>query len=343
MRKKQFKAESKKLMDMMINSIYTHKDIFLRELISNASDALDKRYYRSLSQGESGSAREDYKINLAVDKWWENKNAWVYTEGKTTTYAFGNADAAAVDGQAKIAQYASAPSFNEVLLFPHENQTFNITYFVDLYMGETLAQTYEHTVPLTTTLEMGYAYNFKATFNAKNITGKDDETLEPIEFTVEKIEDWMQPGEDVALNYELIDTDETLENKTLTSDAVVSGSATIAGTFDGGNFTVTPSNPAVVGGTVVSEGTMDGGVYPFFILTPGTTVKNVTIDGQNMETEEVDSKGKHYGIRGLYMNQPGTYTVDNVTIKNEIIDIPDKYINLIKYEILFRYNINAII
>ena len=68
MAKKQFKAESKKLLDMMIHSIYTNKDIFLRELISNASDALDKLYYHSLSEDVSGLTRDDYKIEIALNK-----------------------------------------------------------------------------------------------------------------------------------------------------------------------------------------------------------------------------------------------------------------------------------
>ena len=68
MRKKQFKTESKKLLDMMINSIYTHKEIFLRELISNASDALDKLYFRSLTDSTVNMSRSDYAIYLSVNK-----------------------------------------------------------------------------------------------------------------------------------------------------------------------------------------------------------------------------------------------------------------------------------
>ncbi len=68
MAKKEFKAESRKLLDMMINSIYTHKEIFLRELISNASDALDKLYYQALQSGDTGVQRSDFKINLTADK-----------------------------------------------------------------------------------------------------------------------------------------------------------------------------------------------------------------------------------------------------------------------------------
>ncbi len=67
-RKKQFKAESKRLLDLMINSIYTHKEIFLRELISNASDAIDKLYYLSLTENYQDVNRDAFEIHLDVNR-----------------------------------------------------------------------------------------------------------------------------------------------------------------------------------------------------------------------------------------------------------------------------------
>ena len=69
MAKKQFKAESKQLLNLMINSIYTHREIFLREIISNASDAIDKLHYRSITEPDKVAvAREDFRIDVSYDK-----------------------------------------------------------------------------------------------------------------------------------------------------------------------------------------------------------------------------------------------------------------------------------
>lgn len=68
MAKKQFKSESKRLLDLMINSIYTHKEIFLREIISNASDAIDKLCFISLTDDKVGMDRSDFKITIKTDK-----------------------------------------------------------------------------------------------------------------------------------------------------------------------------------------------------------------------------------------------------------------------------------
>ena len=68
MQTKEFKAESKRLLDMMINSIYTHKEIFLREIISNASDALDKLNYLALTKDEYKKLTYTPKIEITLDK-----------------------------------------------------------------------------------------------------------------------------------------------------------------------------------------------------------------------------------------------------------------------------------
>ena len=79
MMKKEFKAESKRLLDLMINSIYTHKEIFLREIISNASDAIDKLCYLSLTDDKVGIKRDEFEIKLILDK--ENRLLTVSDNG----------------------------------------------------------------------------------------------------------------------------------------------------------------------------------------------------------------------------------------------------------------------
>ena len=79
MEKQQFKAESKRLLDLMINSIYTHQEIFLREIISNASDAMDKLAYTALTDDKVGLSREDFAITITRDK--ENRTLTVSDNG----------------------------------------------------------------------------------------------------------------------------------------------------------------------------------------------------------------------------------------------------------------------
>ena len=68
MERKEFQAESKRLLELMIHSIYTHKEIFLREILSNASDAIDKLCYRSLTDEQVGMKREDFAITIRPDQ-----------------------------------------------------------------------------------------------------------------------------------------------------------------------------------------------------------------------------------------------------------------------------------
>ena len=79
MAKKAFKAESKRLLELMINSIYTHKEIFLREIISNASDAIDKLAYLSLTDDKVGMNRSDFQIVVKPDM--ENRTLTISDNG----------------------------------------------------------------------------------------------------------------------------------------------------------------------------------------------------------------------------------------------------------------------
>ena len=107
MKKKEFKAESKRLLDLMINSIYTNKEIFLRELISNASDAIDKLYFKSLTDDNINLKKDDFQIKIDIDK--KKKTLTITDNG------IGMSEKELEDNLGTIAQSGS-------LLFKEENK-----------------------------------------------------------------------------------------------------------------------------------------------------------------------------------------------------------------------------
>ena len=117
MRTKQFKAESKKLLDLMINSIYTHKEIFLRELISNASDAVDKLYFRSLTDQNVGMSHGDFEIRITPDK--ENRTLTISDNGigMTKEELEANLGTIAKSGKRRRKGYRRYRSIRRRLLF----------------------------------------------------------------------------------------------------------------------------------------------------------------------------------------------------------------------------------
>ena len=138
MAKKQFKTESKRLLDLMINSIYTHREIFLRELISNASDAIDKRYYTAMQSGSTGVSRDEYEIRIEPNK--EARTLTVTDNGcgmsaseleanlgtiaKSGTRAFSqelkNADDISVIGQFGVGFYSTFMVAKKVTVYSHK-------------------------------------------------------------------------------------------------------------------------------------------------------------------------------------------------------------------------------
>jgi hypothetical protein len=147
------------------------------------------------------NAETEGNIDLAVANWWDNDD-WKLTADKTAEFKFGNAAVASATAAEQIAQFAEIESYNEMLLFPVNNKEFNITFTVELWMGNAIAATYDHKTSVKTTLEMGKAYDFKAVLNVDNVTGSDDpnDELKPIQFTVDVI-DWVEAGEVILPEY----------------------------------------------------------------------------------------------------------------------------------------------
>ena len=244
------------------------------------------------------NAYDNGSVNLAVADWWSTPS-WTFANATTSARAFGNAIHEIATNNAAldiIEMNTQHESDKELLLFPVSAKEFNITFTVDLYMGNTLADTYNHNINLTTTLEMGKAYDFKAEIDASNVAGTEDGGLKPIEFEV-TVKEWDEV-EEIELytnhNNTSVAAGQTL---TLTNNGIIVGTMNVAGTLDGAdNVLMTEAVP-----------TNNGMIRP----TGTATIKNVTLDGKGRRTADDKS------IRGFYINAGAEkVTIDNVKILN---------------------------
>jgi hypothetical protein len=242
------------------------------------------------------NAETEGTIDLAVENWWDGKEDW--SVKTPADFEFGNAATTAIDALTdSILVGAEMESYNEMLLFPVNEKEFNITFVVYLYMDGALAGKYNHTVQVTTTLEMGKAYDFKAEINASNVTGDDATELKPIEFKVEVI-DWVQPNDvEVKLNEEHKNvTVAAGETMTLACNGTIVGTMNVAGTLDGNGHTLAAEAAPANNGMIRPTGT--------------ATVQNVNIDGKGVRTTDDKS------IRGIYITTNGNYVIEGVKILN---------------------------
>ena len=225
-------------------------------------------------------------INLAQEDWWST-NKWENYAG-TTTLEFG-------DACAKTAPGVKQETANERLTIPAEaTQSYDIEFVVALYFGDVKA--FENTLTAKVegvALEIGKSYNFKATIDASNIS-EDGKELQPIVFDVEKVNDWVEAGEQAGI------IKGAVENMTLFTDVEATERVVVSELLDGAGHTLY----AVEGVNYVIANTAR-----LIEAQAGSTIQNIKIDGKGNYTGE-------YGIRGIYTTGTGDVVVKNAEIVN---------------------------
>ena len=260
-------------------------------------------------------------IDLAVENWWDGDD-WKL-EADTMLFKFGNAAVASETAAEQIAQYAEIESYNEMLLFPENNAEYHVTFTVELWMDAVKAATYDHKSAVTTTLEMGKAYDFKAIINAENVTGSTDEEdqLKPIEFTV-TVEDWEQAGEVILPKYEPIVVEDEAQLRAaiekggeilLTEDITTTTHFVIP---EGANVTLNLNGKTIKGG-VEYTGTQTG-----------AEISAITVDGGNLTIEGLGNiQGAVYGV---YAKNKGTLTIrgGNFTAETSAVQVGEATVEI---------------